>query len=198
MIVRDVASGQVRETFQGGGGRFAGLRFSPDGRTLSSAATRSVIAWDLEGAGRLGRPFSLPGAPELAMAVSPDGSVIATPDGPAVTGSPSGNSAPPRRSAVAGHLSLELGDLVGRAHHPVQFAGSLQMPDDSGIRGFVVEVAHDQHRGVELGLHRSQVPGCLAVQVLRGLEPDTVPDQEGDVLDHRHAGGFAVFFALPA
>jgi WD40 repeat protein len=90
VIVRDVASGQVRETFQGGEGRFAWLRFSPDGRTLYAAATRSVIAWDLDGAGRLGRPFSaattgkaLPGAPDLTMAVSPDGSVIATPDGPA-------------------------------------------------------------------------------------------------------------------
>jgi WD40 repeat protein/DNA-binding SARP family transcriptional activator len=83
VIVRDVASGQVRETFQGGEGRFAWLRFSPDGRTLYAAATRSVIAWDLEGAGRLGRPFSVPGPSDLAMAVSPDGSVIATPDGPA-------------------------------------------------------------------------------------------------------------------
>jgi WD40 repeat protein len=83
VIVRDVASGQVRETFQGGEGRFEGLRFSPDGRTLYAAATRSVIAWDLDGAGRLGRPFSVPGPSEIAMAVSPDGSVIATPDGPA-------------------------------------------------------------------------------------------------------------------
>jgi WD40 repeat protein/DNA-binding SARP family transcriptional activator len=83
VIVRDVASGQVRETFQGGEGRFAGLRFSPDGRTLYAAATRSVIAWDLEGAGRLGRPFPVSGPTDLAMAVSPDGSLIATPDGPA-------------------------------------------------------------------------------------------------------------------
>jgi WD40 repeat protein len=83
VIVRDVASGQVRETFQSGEGRFAGLRFSPDGRTLYAAATRSVIAWDLDGAGRLGRPFSVPGPSEITMAVSPDGSVIATPDGPA-------------------------------------------------------------------------------------------------------------------
>jgi WD40 repeat protein/DNA-binding SARP family transcriptional activator len=83
VIVRDVASGQVRETFQGGEGRFAWLRFSPDGRTLYAAATRSVIVWDLDGAGRLGRPFSVPGPPDLTMDVSPDGSVIATPDGPA-------------------------------------------------------------------------------------------------------------------
>jgi WD40 repeat protein len=83
VIVRDVASGQVRETFQGGEGRFAGLRFSPDGRTLYAAAPRSVIAWDLEGAGRLGRPFSVSGPTDLTMAVSPDGSVTATPDGPA-------------------------------------------------------------------------------------------------------------------
>jgi WD40 repeat protein/DNA-binding SARP family transcriptional activator len=83
VIVRDVASGRVRETFQGGEGRFAGLRFSPDGRMLYAAATRSVIAWDLDGAGRLERPFSVSGPTDLAMAVSPDGSVFATPDGPA-------------------------------------------------------------------------------------------------------------------
>jgi WD40 repeat protein len=83
VIVRDVASGQVRETFQGGEGRFADLQFSPDGRTLYAAATRSVIAWDLDGAGRLGRPFSVPEPTDITMAVSPDGSVIATPDGPA-------------------------------------------------------------------------------------------------------------------
>jgi WD40 repeat protein len=83
VIVRDVVSGQVRETFQGGEGRFAALRFSPDGRMLYAAATRSVIAWDLGGAGRLGRPFSVHGPTDLTMAVSPDGSVIATPDGPA-------------------------------------------------------------------------------------------------------------------
>jgi hypothetical protein len=43
----------------------------------------------------------------------------------------------------------------------------LQVPDDAGVGGFVVEVAHDQHRGVELGLHRGQVPGRLELQVLR-------------------------------
>ena len=82
VIVRDVASGQVRETFQGGEGRFADLQFSPDGRTLYAAATRSVIFRDLD-AGRLGRPFSVPEPTDITMAVSPDGSVIATPDGPA-------------------------------------------------------------------------------------------------------------------
>jgi WD40 repeat protein/class 3 adenylate cyclase len=82
VIVRDVASGRVRETFEGGEGRFAGLQFSPDGRALYAAATRSVIVWDLDGAGRLGRPFSVPSGPtDLAFAVSPDGSVAATPDG---------------------------------------------------------------------------------------------------------------------
>jgi WD40 repeat protein/DNA-binding SARP family transcriptional activator len=90
VIVRDVASGRVHETFQGGEGRFADLAFSPDGHTVYAAATRSVIAWDLDGAGRLGRPFSVPGPrfPEpgpskLSFGISPDGSVIATPDGPA-------------------------------------------------------------------------------------------------------------------
>src|SRR4029453_17853697 len=80
VIVRDVASGRVRETFQGGEGRFADLAFSPDGHTVYAAATRSVIAWDLDGAGRLGRPCSVPGPkfPEpgpskLSFGISPEG-----------------------------------------------------------------------------------------------------------------------------
>jgi len=86
--VWDVPSGQVRETFEGHEGRVAGLRFNPQGRTLYSAGSSSVIAWDLEGSGRLGRPFSFAPAPTRGsdstpstFAVSPDGSVIATPDG---------------------------------------------------------------------------------------------------------------------
>jgi WD40 repeat protein len=88
VMVWDVASGQVRETFEGHEGRIAGLRFSPQGRTLYSAGSSSVIAWDLEGSGRLGRPFSFAPSPTRGsdstpstFAVSPDGSVIATPDG---------------------------------------------------------------------------------------------------------------------
>ena len=46
--VWDVASGQLRETFQGHEARAAGLRFSVDGRTLYSSGSKSVIAWDLE------------------------------------------------------------------------------------------------------------------------------------------------------
>ena len=83
VIVRDAASGKVRETFEGGEGRFSAARFSPDGRTLYAAGPRSVITWDLDGAGRLGRPFSAQSPVDLALAVSPDGSVIAAPDGPA-------------------------------------------------------------------------------------------------------------------
>ena len=37
----------------------AGLRFSVDGRTLYSSGSKSVIAWDLEGSSRLGRPYSV-------------------------------------------------------------------------------------------------------------------------------------------
>jgi WD40 repeat protein len=69
-------------------GRIAGLRFSPEGRTLYSAGSSSVIVWDLEGSGRLGQPFSFAPAPArgsdstpTALAVSPDGSVLATADG---------------------------------------------------------------------------------------------------------------------
>jgi WD40 repeat protein len=78
--VWDVAAGQLRETFHGHEARVAGLRFSNDGRTLYSAGSKSVIAWDLEGNRRLGRPFSFfPGA-SPAVAISPDGSVAATAD----------------------------------------------------------------------------------------------------------------------
>jgi WD40 repeat protein/DNA-binding SARP family transcriptional activator len=83
----DVASGQLRETFQGHEARVLGLRFSPDSRTLYSAASRTVIAWDLEGSRRLGRPFSLFPIPDRELrpphspAVSPDGTLAAAPDG---------------------------------------------------------------------------------------------------------------------
>ena len=78
--VWDVASGQLRETFHGHEARVAGLRFSNDGRTLYSAGSKSVIAWDLEGGRRLGRPFSFfPGA-SPAVSISLDGSLVATAD----------------------------------------------------------------------------------------------------------------------
>jgi WD40 repeat protein len=78
--VWDVASGQLRETFRGHEARVSGLRFNLDGRTLYSAGSKSVIAWDLEGASRLGRPFSFfPGA-SPAVAISSDGSLVATVD----------------------------------------------------------------------------------------------------------------------
>jgi WD40 repeat protein/energy-coupling factor transporter ATP-binding protein EcfA2 len=83
----DVASGELRETFQGHEARVAGLRFSRDGRTLYSSGSKTVIAWDLEGSSRLGRPYSvfpgpLPagfgGAPNT-LAISADGALLATP-----------------------------------------------------------------------------------------------------------------------
>ena len=86
--VWDVASGQLRETFQGHEARVAGLRFSVDGRTLYSSGSKSVIAWDLEGSGRLGRPYSfftgsVPsgfiGSNPSALAISPDGALLAAP-----------------------------------------------------------------------------------------------------------------------
>jgi WD40 repeat protein len=84
VMLWDVASGEVRETFEGHEGRIGirGLRFSRDGRTLYSAGPKSVIAWDVAGSGRLGRRFSFSttGA-SPAFAISPDGSVLATPDG---------------------------------------------------------------------------------------------------------------------
>ena len=84
VMVWDVASGEVRETFEGHEGRlgYRGLRFSPQGHTLYSAGPKSVIAWDLVGSDRLGRRFSFSTTPTPpAFAISPDGSVLATPDG---------------------------------------------------------------------------------------------------------------------
>jgi WD40 repeat protein len=86
--VWDVTSRQLRETFQGHEARVLGLRFSPDGRTLYSSGSKSVIAWDLEGASRLGRPYHLFTGPlpkssgltsPEALAVSPDGTLLAAP-----------------------------------------------------------------------------------------------------------------------
>ena len=84
VMIWDVPSGQVRETFEGHEGRIGirGLRFSRDGRTLYSAGPSSVIAWDVAGSDRLGRRFSFSTTPTSpAFAISPDGSVLATPDG---------------------------------------------------------------------------------------------------------------------
>jgi WD40 repeat protein len=84
VMVWDVASGQVRETFEGHEGRIGirGLRFSRDGRTLYSAGPSSVIAWDVAGSDRLGRRFWFSTTPTSpTFAISPDGSVLATPDG---------------------------------------------------------------------------------------------------------------------
>ena len=84
----DVASGQLRETFQGHEARVAGLRFGDDGRTLYSSGSKSVIAWDLEGSSRLGRPYpiftgSVPpsfiGSNPSALAISADGALLAAP-----------------------------------------------------------------------------------------------------------------------
>jgi WD40 repeat protein/DNA-binding SARP family transcriptional activator len=88
--VWDVASGQLRETFQGHEARVLGLVFSPDGHALYSAGSKTVIAWDLEGARRLGRPVSLftgpiPSSfrnfasPRNALAISSDGALLAAP-----------------------------------------------------------------------------------------------------------------------
>jgi WD40 repeat protein/class 3 adenylate cyclase len=84
VMIWDVASGQVRETFEGHEGRIGirGLRFTSQGRTLYSTGPSSVIAWDVEGSDRLGRRFSFSTTPTSpTFAVSPDGSILATPDG---------------------------------------------------------------------------------------------------------------------
>jgi WD40 repeat protein/DNA-binding SARP family transcriptional activator len=86
--VWDVKSRQLRETFHGHEARVLGLRFSPDGGTLYSSGSKSVIAWDLDGSSRLGQPYHLfteplPDSSELtlpqALAVSPDGALLAAP-----------------------------------------------------------------------------------------------------------------------
>jgi WD40 repeat protein/DNA-binding SARP family transcriptional activator len=83
----DVASGQLRETLQGHEGRVGALHFSRHGETLYSSGSKNVIAWDLEGSHRLGRPFPFAGPPPTTVncgssfAISPDGSLLATPAG---------------------------------------------------------------------------------------------------------------------
>jgi WD40 repeat protein/DNA-binding SARP family transcriptional activator len=86
--VWDATSRQLRETFHGHEARVLGLRFSPDGQTLYSSGSKSVIAWDLAGTHRLGQPYRLftgplPDSSEQsfpqALAVSPDGALLAAP-----------------------------------------------------------------------------------------------------------------------
>jgi WD40 repeat protein len=66
----------------------ADLRFGDDGRTLYSSGSKSVIAWDLEGSSRLGRPYSIftgsvppsfIGSNPNALAISVDGALLAAP-----------------------------------------------------------------------------------------------------------------------
>jgi WD40 repeat protein len=119
----DVASGQVRETFEGHEGTVVGFCFSPDGRTLYSAGSSSVIAWDLEGSGRLGRPFTFAPAPPLggadnplSFAISPDGSNLATPDGKALDKIALRDLRAPKQ--IRRRLSPGVGGIVAMAFQP--------------------------------------------------------------------------------
>jgi WD40 repeat protein/DNA-binding SARP family transcriptional activator len=86
----DVASGRLRETLEGHEARVLGLQFSPDSKTLYSGGSTSVIAWDLRGSRRLGRPvalftvpisyqFAFTSSPPDALAISQDGALLAAP-----------------------------------------------------------------------------------------------------------------------
>jgi WD40 repeat protein/DNA-binding SARP family transcriptional activator len=78
----DVSPARLRETFVGHSGAAVALVFSRDGATLySGSSDGSAIAWDVAGRRRLGRPFRfspLAGDAPTAVAVSPDGQLIAT------------------------------------------------------------------------------------------------------------------------
>jgi WD40 repeat protein len=93
--VWDVPTATLRETFTGHAGAAVAPVFSPDGRTLYTAShDGGVIAWDVRGDRRLGRPFRFspavagsagpqrPGGGAGAIAASPDSSLFVTSPGP--------------------------------------------------------------------------------------------------------------------
>jgi len=95
-------SGRLVETFEGHTASLRGAVFSPDGRTLYTASSDgSVIAWDVSGGRRLGRPFRYSARTRkvrTGSAVGPDGLLIAAslirefPAGSTVTCSPDGRT----------------------------------------------------------------------------------------------------------
>ena len=58
VVLWDVRTRSLRETFRGHAAAAHGLLFAPDGHTVISASSDgSLIAWDVHGDRRLGRPF---------------------------------------------------------------------------------------------------------------------------------------------
>ncbi len=79
VIVWEVATGIARETLRGHAGRVLTQAISSDSRSLyTGSLDATAIGWDLGGAGRLGRPFTVPSMNEyFSGALSPDGSIAA-------------------------------------------------------------------------------------------------------------------------
>src|SRR4029077_14767739 len=88
VLVWDVPTGDLKETYDGHAGRVFGPAFSPDGKTAYTVGLDgAMIAWDLGGARRLGRPFIAgsgdQGPPNIGigfsrLAISPDGTRVAS------------------------------------------------------------------------------------------------------------------------
>jgi hypothetical protein len=74
--LREVSSGTVRQVLQGGSGAVTSLAFSPDGRTLVTGTMNGVLLWNARN-GQLLRRIKT-GIPVVAVAASPDGSLLAS------------------------------------------------------------------------------------------------------------------------
>jgi len=82
LIVWDVKRATSIETLEGHASGVSQVAIAPDGRTAYSTGQDGVIAWDLAGTRRLGRPFRAgpPYATGLPVA-TPDGARFAVPEG---------------------------------------------------------------------------------------------------------------------
>jgi WD40 repeat protein len=102
ITVQDAATFAPVEVLEGHAGTAFGPVFAPDGETFFTAGLdSSIIAWDLPGRRRLGRPFDYaadraddPGQVRLDPAFSPDGRSVAVP-------TPSGRLGAPGRAEPA-------------------------------------------------------------------------------------------------
>jgi WD40 repeat protein len=88
VVVWDARLGVIQQQFAGHHGIVKGIAFSKDGRTAySTGLDGTVIAWDLGGDRRLGRPFHLTDASQSlapfdappVLAASPDGGTFVAP-----------------------------------------------------------------------------------------------------------------------
>ena len=111
---------------------------------------------------------------------------------------PAGVVQPGVVAPVGGDLGLELGDLVGRAHHSVRFAGGLQVPDDAGVGGSSLKSPMISTRVSDLACSAARSPAALSCRYSGDLNRTWSRTRKAMFSATVMRGWLAVFLALPA